>query len=123
MSAYILNITMPNYGSAMPYCQDCGEEISEDVEICPKCGTRIIPKPPEKKNVLLATVVSLILPGFGQLYLGKLAKGLMFMALAVGLGWKIHFSLATVVQVFSAYDAYKLAKEYNDRVEHDLKVT
>jgi len=29
----------------MPYCTKCGAEVSEDVEFCPKCGTRLKPPP------------------------------------------------------------------------------
>ena len=29
----------------MPYCTKCGAEVSEEMEFCPKCGTRLKPPP------------------------------------------------------------------------------
>jgi len=112
----------PNCDTAMRNCPNCGEEIGEEADTCKKCGAQPYQEARNKKNVLLITLISLILPGFGQLYLGKIAKGVMFLALAVGLGWMVHFSLATVVQVFSAYDAYRLVKEYNKQTEQDVNI-
>lgn len=32
----------------MPFCRNCGKEISKDHDFCKYCGERLIPKPPPK---------------------------------------------------------------------------
>lgn len=65
------------------------------------------------KNVTLATVLSLLLPGIGQLYNGTILRGLFWLILTPGfwigtggaLGWVCHF--------LAAYTAYRRAQEIN----------
>lgn len=68
-----------------------------------------------KKNPNIALVLSLIIVGLGQIYLGEIKRGLIFLVVIIvlsvilsmfGLVW-----IAGIVSLYSAYDAYELAKK------------
>lgn len=62
-------------------CPDCGQEVSSKAIACPKCGRRIA----GNFSPGLAMVLSFLLPGLGQLYGGKVLRGLVwFCATALG---------------------------------------
>ena len=117
------------------YCSNCGALIDEKAEICPKCGARVSEPPisrisiiPEKKSVALAVVLSFFIPGLGQIYCGKVARGvgilvlsiLMFFIFAFAAGSNPNssepvfpFLLWILVYIWNIYDAYKLAERIN----------
>ena len=85
-------------------CPECGTEISDKSISCVKCGfpiaqpiktTSLIPNKTEKipikiypikpqKNSGLAAVLSLIIPGLGQIYNGEIGLGLFMMVMTTG---------------------------------------
>lgn len=117
------------------YCSNCGALINGKAEICPKCGVRVSEPPisrisiiPEKKSVALAVVLSVFIPGLGQIYCGKVARGvgilvlsiLMFFIFAFAAGSNPNssepvfpFLLWILVYIWNIYDAYKLAGKIN----------
>lgn len=77
-----------------------------------------------RRNPLLAAILSLIIAGLGQLYLRKFFRAMVFLLLEViTAGIWIYFSseigviLNLLVSVIAAYDAYKLAKGINRKPE------
>lgn len=108
----------------MPFCPTCGAEVVDTCEICPKCGTRIkknkpitgfpsygdVPMTPDgrrvtgEKSMPLAIIGTLIIPGFGAIYNGKVGKGIL----------ELIFFWTVVVYFYQIYDAYKLTKENNE---------
>ncbi len=90
----------------------------------------------EKKNKSagLAFAVSLLVPGTGQLYVGKRTRGLvtlaffvigMFLVLGTPTGspmWDIGFSLAFVLYMFGFLDAYFSAAEVNAGIDEQIDV-
>lgn len=59
------------------FCVECGAEINQKAEICPKCGVRVAPLPapaPKKdpKNKTTAALLAIFLGGLGihKFYLG-----------------------------------------------------
>ena len=50
------------------YCGNCGAEIDINAEICPKCGVRVMYRPTNNKSTILAAVMSIFIPGLGQIY-------------------------------------------------------
>ena len=90
---------------ALINCPECSAEISDKSISCVKCGYPIappitpIPVNPNKtekipanayliepqKNPGLAAVLSLVVPGLGQIYNGEIGIGLFMMALTIGL--------------------------------------
>ena len=105
-------------------CSDCGKPaVSPDAKACTNCGKayprtesrRGNARPSEKgvyvkeKSTAIAILSSFIFPGAGQVYNGRLKKGLLMTA-----GFWIGMVLvipAFVVWVYSMYDAYNEAKK------------
>jgi len=75
------------------FCKNCGAEIDEKAEICPKCGVRVKPIPisTEKKSSGIAAIASFF----------------MLIFVAVGL------ILLPLFWVYNIYDAYKTAERIN----------
>ena len=112
------------------YCRICGIEINETNDYCPKCGTRtvkIATMSPLFKNPGHAAVMSTILPGFGQIYNGQIAKGI---ALIVAVIASVVLSIAVrsperlvfmpvyfIVWTYGITDAYKSAEKMNLKLE------
>ncbi len=101
------------------YCSNCGNEIDEKAEICPKCGVRVKPIPIrfEKKSSGIAAIASFIIPGLGQIYNGQIGKGIVFIIIAIIFGLLmivlIGFILLPLFWVYNIYDAYKTAEQIN----------
>ena len=116
----------------MPFCPKCGREVTEDMNVCPYCGNPlkgVAPAPRIEaarvtvgtKNPGLGAILSLI-PGIGQMYAGKIGRGLLFLILgipvtiviAVLLFWLIlPLFLPLAFWLWNIFDAYNLCKEYN----------
>ncbi|MGL4669798.1 MAG: double zinc ribbon domain-containing protein [Methanobacteriaceae archaeon] len=70
------------------FCTNCGAKIDTKAEICPKCGVRntLLKVSTEKKNPGLAALLSALVMGLGQIYNGKLGRGLVFLISGIILG-------------------------------------
>jgi len=86
----------------MPFCKQCGKEISADARFCPHCGydQTALPAVPvaglETKNTGLAAVLALIAAlfgfwGVGHIYVGKIGRGLALLVLGIVIGWVFGF--------------------------------
>ena len=78
---------------------------------------RIVYYEQKKKSVGIVVLLSLVIPGAGQIYLGKVGKGILLFILA-GISailcfLLIGFLLLPIICIYSIYDAYKSAKDYN----------
>lgn len=103
------------------FCRECGNTISEKAEICPECGVR--QKPPagggstgfDDKQPGIAAVASLVIPGAGQIYLGELNRGILFIvatAVAAALSFVvIGIPFLIGIWIYAIYDAYNIAAE------------
>jgi len=150
----------------MPFCKQCGEEISQDTRFCPHCGTEqisyVTPPPSqaglETKNTGLTALIALILGifgiwGAGHIYVGKLTRGIVLIILGILIEWVLGFVLIfgalsmgahwlweprgavgaligavilwlviTIgIFIWQIYDAYNLAKYYNQYVQQYRK--
>jgi len=64
----------------------------------------------EEKSEVLAIVLSLIIPGAGQMYCGKIGRGVGILIVTIVL---LIVFVGVIVYIWQIYDAYKCAKEYN----------
>ena len=128
------------------YCRDCGNQMGDGQAFCDKCGARADgpgggQAPPHmiytpEKSAGVAAVLSFLWAGAGQIYAGKIARGLLlllgymllmatgvgitFMGAALGglggalVGGVLLLVFTLSVWVWNIFDAYKLANEYND---------
>jgi TM2 domain-containing membrane protein YozV len=64
----------------MKFCKDCGSEIVDQAEICPKCGVRQYFSK-GKKEKIPAALFALLLGGFGahKFYLGQIGIGIVYL--------------------------------------------
>ena len=101
------------------YCKNCGAEIDEKAEICPKCGVRVktIPITTEKKSSGIAAIASFFIPGLGQIYNGKIGKGIMYIIIGIIFALLmfvlIGFILYPLFWIYNMYDAYTTAEKIN----------
>ncbi len=68
------------------------------------------------RDPALAGILSLIIPGAGQLYNGRILAGILWLIITPGMwigsgGW-----LGWICHIIAAYTAYSYAKEYPVRV-------
>ena len=114
------------------YCANCGSELEGDVKFCANCGYDIknrIKKPAEevqKKNIIVAIILSVFLPGLGQIYLGLDRKGGLFLVSyiisAVLIFIIIGFLLVTVIWIWALVDSIQSCNAINrgEKVEDKL---
>ena len=68
------------------------------------------------RDPVLAGVLSLILPGLGQIYNGRVLAGILWLVLASGLWFGTGFLLGWILHLVAGYCAYSYAKEHPVRV-------
>jgi TM2 domain-containing membrane protein YozV/ribosomal protein L40E len=100
-------------GKSKIFCHNCGAEIDINAEICPKCGVRqrvSAPIAAGEKSPFIAAILSFLIAGVGEMYVGKMRRGIVILlaaailaAISMGIGY-------FVIWLLSIYDAYKLAK-------------
>ena len=95
---------------AIAFCIDCGERL----DFC-ACGRRegVLVKARRTRSPVLAALLSLLLPGLGQLYNGEPGKALFFLLASI-------FVIPWVIAVVEAYYSARVAN-LEDRfrfVEH-----
>jgi TM2 domain-containing membrane protein YozV len=107
------------------FCPNCGKELQyENAEICPNCGVRIKEPPKEQskeqseiKSSGIAAIASFIVPGLGQIYCGKIGRGIMiligFIIACILILVVIGIIIAPLLWVWNIYDAYSLANKIN----------
>jgi len=69
----------------------------------------------QRKKPAVAALLSLVLPGAGQMYNGQIGIGLLCMILTIGLYFTIVLGL--ILHIFVINDAYKYAKKLNKQME------
>ena len=109
------------------YCSNCGAQIDEMAEICPRCGVRVmIPQVyKQTKSADLAAFLSAIIPGLGQIYCGRGGRGVGFFLLNFFLllifgsassenpnseGTGFLFLLVIIAWIWNILDARKIAR-------------
>jgi hypothetical protein len=142
------------------YCRKCGKVIDNNSKFCPECGeptgtvppyentcynqnqqysnTCAMPKKDVGMTLIFAIVGGLLLfNGIGQIYLGRIGRGLSIMLLGWFLGaaaiismfsfgntdinitlgtWLIFAFCELALFVWQIYDAYMLVNEYNKKI-------
>ena len=115
------------------YCQNCGSQLPDSAKFCDRCGAKVGTDTERsnsnieynmasimvnKKSEALALILSLLIPGLGQIYNGQVSKGAMMIVAAIVCAVLIFVFfpigiLYIVLWIYATYDAFKDAKEYN----------
>ena len=114
------------------YCFNCGHELDGNLKFCPQCGQDLSSKVakqndyPKQKSILLAIILSVLLPGLGQIYLGLDHKGAIFLIAyvisAILILLLIGFILCPVLWIWALVDtiisanAINKGEEVNDKL-------
>ncbi|KAF5071810.1 hypothetical protein DSECCO2_208090 [anaerobic digester metagenome] len=136
----------------MSYCSRCGSLAKEGAQFCDRCGAPLSggfqsynqgnQYPPygyrrDEKEAILAVVLSVLIPGLGQIYCGKVGRGIGVLVL-IGLlsfvsfvplflvmdpmefNFAGFFALTVVmsivvfiIYIWQIYDAYRCADDHN----------
>lgn len=94
------------------YCPECGTTIDRAATTCPHCGAdRSAPD----KNPIIAGVLSLLLVGAGQVYIGRTKRGILLFGAslvsgALTLVTGVTAILSVGIWLYAGYDAYTGAK-------------
>lgn len=68
------------HDSKAKYCSECGKKISDKAQMCPNCGAaQAGAEVTEKKSRVVALLLSIFIPGTGQMYAGEFGKGLLIL--------------------------------------------
>ncbi|MHA1595730.1 MAG: zinc-ribbon domain-containing protein [Candidatus Baldrarchaeia archaeon] len=131
------------------YCPYCGAQLPPGASFCPKCGASVqvapatpttqqpatpvtttpVSPPPTRppttvvvgaKSPGVAAILSLLIPGLGQIYVGRVGRGLLILFIVMPLTFVIasltliFVFLPLIIWIWQIFDAYNLAKKYND---------
>ena len=115
-------------------CPECGSEVSDKAEKCPKCAYPISGQPVADKaqttkltnkklwNPGIAAVLSLVIPGAGQIYRGKLGRGFLWLAIVL-IGYALFIIPGLVLHIFCIIAAY-CGDPYEEKPKHqNFKLT
>jgi TM2 domain-containing membrane protein YozV len=74
--------------------------------------SRIIPRPVEMRNPGIAAVLSFFIPGVGQIYNGKILRGIFWLIVTPGIWLGTGGWFGWVCHLIAAYTAYSYAKRH-----------
>jgi TM2 domain-containing membrane protein YozV len=101
------------------YCRSCGSQIPKDSKFCQHCGTGVIEgeatdtrngepggqgQPSPEWSPGVAAVLSLVIPGAGQIYRGNIGVGLMWL-LGVVTGYMVFAVPGIILHLFCIFNA------------------
>ncbi len=98
---------------ALIKCPDCGREVSTYAAGCPGCGHPITHLPPDSHTINrqerkwspgVAAVLSLIIPGAGQMYKGSIGGGLLWLLFVV-MGYSLFIVPGVILHLFCIFRA------------------
>ena len=96
---------------ALIYCPECRKEASDRARACPHCGYpfALHHEPvtlPRSWNPGIAAVLSLLIPGAGQMYKGQVERGIVWL-LCVALGYSVLVLPGLILHIICILNASK----------------
>ena len=113
------------------FCSNCGFEMPKASKFCPECGTTAERVPPvmntttivvpSNKSSGLAALVSFLIIGLGQVYLGLTKKGIILFLLAIISGVLMMVLIGWITWLlvwgYAIYDAYNSCEKMKKGIE------
>lgn len=101
------------------HCQNCGVEVTSKQEVCIKCGVRLVGGDTNSNDVIkpaskspgVAAILSFLILGAGQMYLGQVIKGVVMLLAGMALGPLTGFMALPVLWIVYPLDAYLIGKK------------
>ena len=102
-------------GQEKKFCANCGQAVNANQAICLSCGCALTQmnnvQNAGQKSASTAVLLTCLIVGLGQIYLGQVLKGVAILVaafiiaiLTAGLG-------AIVIWIIAMFDAYKIGKK------------
>lgn len=110
------------------YCTKCGSYNENGSRFCSSCGQPLDGAMTGsfnrvqvfQKSMGIAILLSLFIPGAGQMYTGKVARGLIVLVLSiVFLMTYILAIVSLVLWIYSLVDSYNLVKSWNEQLDRN----
>lgn len=73
----------------------------------------------QKKAPWVAVILSLVITGAGQMYCGRVGKGVLLLIGAI-VGWMIFEMIGIAVWIYAMIDAYNIAHEINEEFQINI---
>ncbi|MHA1370090.1 MAG: hypothetical protein ACTSWN_14585 [Promethearchaeota archaeon] len=100
----------PPYSPQPPRCTPYQPPYHQNYPIPPRYPNAPY-KPFKEKEPALAAILSVFIPGAGQMYAGKVGKGILILVLTIVTSFII---VGFVIWIWNIFDAYSMAKRYNE---------
>lgn len=121
-------VVVEELGGESQFCSSCGFKMPMNLKFCPQCGSPTSKAPHvntvnnggnsvvnKDKNPLLAMLLSLLIVGLGQIYLGLTKKGIILFVAAVISGILtliiIGYVFWLLIWIYGMYDALNSAQK------------
>lgn len=118
-----------NESNQTKFCSKCGFEMDINTKFCPQCGMSTTAQPvagqPQgvvnsNKSPILGAILSFLIIGLGQVYLGLTKKGIILFVLAIVSGFLmllfVGYILWLLVWLYAIYDGYNSANKMNNGI-------
>jgi TM2 domain-containing membrane protein YozV/RNA polymerase subunit RPABC4/transcription elongation factor Spt4 len=113
------------------FCSNCGFEMPKASKFCPECGTTAERVPPvmntttivvpSNKSSGLSALLSFLIIGLGQVYLGLTKKGIILFLLAIISGVLMMVLIGWITWLlvwgYAIYDAYNSCEKMKKGIE------
>lgn len=100
------------------FCSTCGKELNDSAAVCPGCGCptrnyQAATGGAGQKNPWIAGILSGLIFGLGQIYLGQIAKGFAAMIIGITLSAITGGVAMLPIGIYLIVDAVKLTNRIN----------
>ena len=127
-------VIVEEYTGETMFCPNCGSKIPKGIKFCPECGSPTSNAPQANNTVnntgnsviksdkspVLAAVLSFLIIGLGQIYLGLTKKGILLFVGAIISGFLMLILIGWITWIlilaYSIYDAYNSAQKMNQGI-------